>query len=205
MKKRIVMLMTAAMLSGAMLTACGGKDVPAEVTETETPAEETATTEETSAAPETEVAGDAAYAAVKGSLDTMTGYYTGVSTAGETIYWSENGNEAIIVYYDAAGGKTASFAGPETIGDVSEAGEVPVSVTDNETGNTINFLLTYDAENDLFQFDMGDELGTAILTACTEDEMYDDIVGIINSGAEEVNTEETTTEEATTEETTTEE
>lgn len=200
MKKRIVMLMTVAVLSGAMLTACGGKDVPAEVTETETPAEETATTEETSAAPETEVAGDAAYAAVKGSLDTMTGYYTGVSTAGETIYWSENGNEAIIVYYDAAGGKTASFAGPETIGEVSEAGEVPVSVTDNETGNTINFLLTYDAENDLFQFDMGDELGTAILTACTEDEMYDDIVGIINSGAEEVNTEEATTEETTTEE-----
>lgn len=192
--------MTAAVLSGAMLTACGGKDVPAEVTETETPAEETVETEETTADPETGVTEDAAYAAVKGSLDTMTGYYTGVSTAGETIYWSENGNEAIIVYYDAAGGKTASFAGPETIGEVSEAGEVPVSVTDNETGNTINFLLTYDAENDLFQFDMGDELGTAILTACTEDEMYNDIVGIINSGAEEVNTEEATTEETTTEE-----
>ena len=200
MKKRIVLLMTAAVLSGAMLTACGGKDVPAEVTETETPAEETVETEETTADPETGVTEDAAYAAVKGSLDTMTGYYTGVSTAGETIYWSENGNEAIIVYYDAAGGKTASFAGPETIGEVSEAGEVPVSVTDNETGNTINFLLTYDAENDLFQFDMGDELGTAILTACTEDEMYNDIVGIINSGAEEVNTEEATTEETTTEE-----
>lgn len=197
--------MTAAVLSGAMLTACGGKDVPAEVTETETPAEETVETEETTADPETGVTEDAAYAAVKGTLDTMTGYYTGVSTAGETIYWSENGNEAIIVYYDAAGGKTASFAGPETIGEVSEAGEVPVSVTDNETGNTINFLLTYDAENDLFQFDMGDELGTAILTACTEDEMYDGIVGIINSGAEEVNTEEATTEETTTEETTTEE
>ncbi|MCR5390066.1 MAG: hypothetical protein K6E77_04880 [Lachnospiraceae bacterium] len=200
MKRRIVMLMTAAVLSGAMLTACGGKDVPAEVTETETPAEETVETEETTADPETGVTEDAAYAAVKGTLDTMTGYYTGVSTAGETIYWSENGNEAIIVYYDAAGGKTASFAGPETIGEVSEAGEVPVSVTDNETGNTINFLLTYDAENDLFQFDMGDELGTAILTACTEDEMYNDIVGIINSGAEEVNTEEATTEETTTEE-----
>lgn len=200
MKKRIVMLMTAAVLSTAMFTACGGKVVPAEVTETETPAEETVETEETTADPETGVTEDAVNAAVKGSLDTMTGYYTGVSTAGETIYWSENGNEAIIVYYDAAGGKTASFAGPETIGEVSEAGEVPVSVTDNETGNTINFLLTYDAENDLFQFDMGDELGTAILTACTEDEMYDDIVGIINSGAEEVNTEEATTEETTTEE-----
>ena len=191
--------MTAAVLSGAMLTACGGKDVPAEVTETEAPVEETVETDETSA-DETEETEPVVDAAVKGSLDTMTGYYTGVSTAGETIYWSENGNEAIIVYYDAAGGKTASFVGPETTGEVSEAGEVPVSITDNETGNTINFLLTYDAENDLFQFDMGDELGTAILTACSEDEMYDGVVEIINSGAVEVNTAEAGTEEADTEE-----
>jgi hypothetical protein len=205
MKRRIVMLMTAAVLSTAMFTACGGKDVPAEVTETEAPVEETVETEETSADPESGAAEDAAYAAIKGSLDTMTGYYTGVSTAGETIYWSENGNEAIIVYYDAAGGKTASFIGPETLGDVSEAGEVPVSITDNETGNSINFLLTYDPENDLYQFDMGDQLGTAILTACTEEEMCDDIVGIINSGAEEVNTEDGNTEEVNTEDANTEE
>ena len=47
---------------------------------------------------------------------------------------------------------------------------------------------------------MGDELGTAILTACSEDEMYDGVVEIINSGAVEVNTAEAGTEEADTEE-----
>jgi hypothetical protein len=171
MKRKLMTAFFAAALMVASFTACGNEEeVQPEVTEEElaAAAEKQANKEKDPVQSMSEEAKETD--PVMKKLNEMAGWYTGTSTSGETIFFAENGEEAVLAVGDTV------YDGAEAVSEEkTAAGETVITVTDAESGEAFTWNLTYDVDGDYYQFDLGTDHGTADLIWCEKNEMFESL------------------------------
>ena len=192
--KKLCALSACCVLSVAMLAGCGGSSDKGDTSTKKETSKETTTSKDTSDAAEDntseETSEETTEQSAGGEMDLsaleqyMDKSYMGVSDTSENggvyLTFTNDDSQALFVLYDGDSNEYACYAG-EITNETDEEGNTYFTVT-NSDGSAFRFIAAYDESQNVYNLDLGEQLGTATLEECEASEVLDALQSINNNG-----------------------
>ena len=177
-----------------MLAGCGGSSDKGDTSTKKETSKETTTSKDTSDAAEDNTSEEASEETTEqsagGEMDLsalekyMDKSYMGVSDTSENsgvyLTFTNDDSQALFVLYDGDSNEYACYAG-EITNETHEEGNTYFTVT-NSDGSAFRFIAAYDESQNVYNLDLGEQLGTATLGECEASEVLDALQSINDNG-----------------------
>lgn len=201
MRKKLLAMMMVGLISAFTLTGCGGDESTDSGTtsqKTEQQSEDTSeageiseeTSEETSEEADTSDTSEVDSSAYAEYLNSC---YMGISdeddSTGIYMCFSKDGERGMLVVYSRDDNEYLCVAGTVAEEEQSD-GSSAVTIEDAENELSFTFTEQYMEDDDYYQLDLGEDLGTAKVAACEPSEVLEVLEAIDKKGAKDILSEE---------------